>query len=140
MAQNILMVSQPSNVELLGERIPLYFSLRAAARMEEALEMDYPTIVKRLFEQETGEAPDELTGIAPKYPALPLIQQAMVAAIVICEGERTEGKLPPDGWMRAAQERRDWMLELHMSDYHKLAVAVTHEILTKTRRDQPGNA
>lgn len=138
--QNILRISEPSSVELLGERIPLFFSLRAAARMEEALEMDYPTILNRLYENETGEAPDKKTGIAPRHKALPLPDQAMVAAIVIVEGEERLRRLDPgESWQDAAADRCNWMLGLHMEDYNLLALAVTREIAYKTRFGQIKN-
>lgn len=129
---NILRTLEPSSVELLGEHIPLYFSLRAAARMEEALGIDYPQIINRMYEL---AGPD-----GEKAKALPICDQAKVMAIVILEGEIAEGKPQDQGWQAAVEELCGQLTGLHMSEFTKLANAVTQEIMFKTSRGKKGNA
>lgn len=119
--QRFLRGMEPSSAELEGGRLPLYFSMRAAAMMEEQLDMDYPDIVAALF-----QLPDE-----DGFPAFPLRlnQQARVAACVIQEGQRISGE---DA--QSLEELEQELTLLHMSEWTRLVAAVTQEILYKSNK------
>lgn len=122
---NFLQSVEPSSVTLDGARVPLFFSLRAAALMEQAAGLPYPTLISRLF-----QTPDEDGG---QPEPLGMEAQSLVIACLIHEGQRAQGQAPDEVTALAEMIGR-----LHMSQANALILAATQEILLKSSRGKPG--
>lgn len=105
---------EPSEVNVAGARVRLFFSFHAAARMEQLLERNYESIVMAMV-----QAPDE-NGVIP--PPLPLRDQCIVIRCLM----EAAGNPAEDGALE----------ELHMLDFSRLARAALREILSKMPRQK----
>lgn len=113
---SLLKRMEPTVVEIDGSKIPLFFSLRAAAEMEERLEKPYPAILDELFQ---AHAKDD-----PVPPAMSWPRQAEVIACLIRAGGI------PD--VTAVD-----LMELHVSQANALCQGAIREILYKTQTQNP---
>ena len=106
---DVLRKMEPTVVQLGDQAIPMLFSLRAAAEMEEKLATPYPQILKEIFQQhEEGE---------PEPPPMPWARQAEVVAC-LCRAA---------GGSVTSQE----LMDLHMTQFNTLCQGALREILYK---------
>lgn len=123
MKVSFLHTLEPSEVIIDGFSIPLMFSLRAAAMMEEETGVPYTELVWRLFEL-PGEDED-------KAEPLKMREQAAVVACLIHEGQRAKGEAP-----QKIADIVDDMSGLHMEQMNELVLGATQEILFKSKRSK----
>lgn len=106
----VLQRLEPTVVQLGDQEIPMLFSLRAAAEMEEKLATPYPQILDELFQRhEEGE---------PEPPPMPWARQAEVVAC-LCRAA---------GGSTTASE----LMDLHIAQFNTLCQGALREILFKT--------
>lgn len=119
----------PSWVEIKGQKIPLYFSIRAAATMEKELDIRYPVLLEKIFASEKDG-----DGIES---SLVLEDQVKILACVMQEGQRAAG---------VQCDPLDTIVEkvaaLHVDDFNTLTLAATAEMLFKSakKEDEPKNS
>lgn len=131
---SLISMMQVSSVQILDKEIPLYFSIFAAMRMEEALGMRYPAIIARLFEQKKEDSEE-------RYEPLSLKEQVRVAAVVAAQGERMKsGDFAGFDWRISEEKWAEFFALLRTDDFNRLALAVTMEMLRKSSRGKQGNA
>lgn len=109
---------EPSEVEVAGARVRLLFTLRAAARMEQALGRPYGDLVLEMLQI----APD---GKATA-PAMSVERQAVIVRLLMEEAGQavTEAQLQ----------------SLHMLQFSRLARAAQREMLQKLPRSEKKTA
>jgi len=106
----VLQKMEPTKVQLGDQEIPMLFSLRAAAEMEERLDTPYPQILRELFQQhEEGE---------PEPPPMAWARQAEVVACLV----RGAG----------CEMSAETLMELHITQFNTLCQGALREILYKT--------
>lgn len=100
----------PSEVVIGERRFSLFFSMRAAARIEEAFQLPYPTVVAKLLQIPMAEGAKPLP--------MPMDEQRRIVEILLEEGGEDLSDLDLE--------------ELHILDFNILARAAQAEILAKS--------
>lgn len=96
-----------------GQRIPLMFSMRAAARMEKELGKPYPQILDELFGKE-----------AERQGLTPAMSWERQACLIACLADAAGLAVTPEA-----------LMDLHLQDFSLLCQGAVQEILFKSPQD-----
>ena len=102
---------EPTEKTIGGRTVRMLFSLRAAARIEAALDASYPEILMEMLQ--VPKTPED-----PVPPPMRLDRQAAVIRILMAEGGQ---ELPPDG-----------LQGMHLGDFLELAKMAQEELALKS--------